>query len=391
MADENTFLFAVNLFVLVVCGVFFLLMPRLTRKSYLFGVIIPAEYADCREARAMKRRYAVTCVVGVLVLMNVCSLQFTLLRDLTLLATLYLPLLLIPVGLAAFIPNRKSALRLKRERGWHISGDLPGFADSAHSRGNVLELPWLWYVASFALVVAGFALIAARYGELPDMVAGHLGSNFKPTYFVEKTWVNVLMMPLVGAGTLALLIMTAVFIQRAKLQIDPGAVGLSFAQHRVYRRRLGHALGFLTLAIIMFIILTTFVFAFPDSELWGPNIFWIGNVVMFAAIALFIIVYVKTGQGGCKVKISPEQEAEFNAAGNRIGADVKAESKADDDSHWLLGMFYCNRDDKACIVENRFGTNLGFNYARLPVKIGLAFLLVGIVAIYAWATMEFLR
>jgi hypothetical protein len=44
-----------------------------------------------------------------------------------------------------------------------------------------------------------------------------------------------------------------------------------------------------------------------------------------------------------------------------------------DDKYWALGLFYHNPDDPACFVGNRFGGNIGFNYSRLPVKIGVFF------------------
>jgi uncharacterized membrane protein len=49
-------------------------------------------------------------------------------------------------------------------------------------------------------------------------------------------------------------------------------------------------------------------------------------------------------------------------------------------------MFYHNPEDPAYIIENRFGTNISFNYSRLPVKIGAALLALGLVAVYAWIT-----
>ena len=57
-----------------------------------------------------------------------------------------------------------------------------------------------------------------------------------------------------------------------------------------------------------------------------------------------------------------------------------------DDRNWILGMFYFNPEDPAHIVEGRFGTNIGLNYARLPVKIGMVLFLACLVALYVWMT-----
>jgi hypothetical protein len=38
-------------------------------------------------------------------------------------------------------------------------------------------------------------------------------------------------------------------------------------------------------------------------------------------------------------------------------------------------------------VEDRFGSNLGFNYARRPVQVGLGIFLALFAAGYAWLTV----
>jgi uncharacterized membrane protein len=52
-------------------------------------------------------------------------------------------------------------------------------------------------------------------------------------------------------------------------------------------------------------------------------------------------------------------------------------------------LFYHNPDDPACFIGNRFGGNIGFNYARLPVKIGAVIGIAAFVAGYAWMVVLF--
>ena len=49
-------------------------------------------------------------------------------------------------------------------------------------------------------------------------------------------------------------------------------------------------------------------------------------------------------------------------------------------------MIYYNPDDPAIVVETRFGSKLGFNYARLSVKIVMAVLLLAVIVTYSWTT-----
>jgi len=130
---------------------------------------------------------------------------------------------------------------------------------------------------------------------------------------------------------------------------------------------------------------------YPDLPIRNSGFFWGGIILIFIPIVVLIVVMIKTGQGGCKVKFdiddnsaNPEFASAKIAAG---GSSKKVNVKSGDDKYWIFGMWYYNRDDPANIVENRFGTNFGFNYARLPVKIGVAVLLLGLASVYVWLTV----
>jgi len=146
-------------------------------------------------------------------------------------------------------------------------------------------------------------------------------------------------------------------------------------------------MGFLTFSVVIFMAVFGLPFIFPDSEILGAGVFWSGIVFINIPIILVIAVQFKTGQGGCKVVVNIDENADYQTPAKSGGY---RHGKTSDDKYWKLGMFYCNPDDPACIVEDRFGTNLGFNYSRLPVKIGVAVMLLGLAALYVWVTMQVL-
>ncbi|MDR2670516.1 MAG: hypothetical protein LBC26_02190, partial [Oscillospiraceae bacterium] len=78
--------------------------------------------------------------------------------------------------------------------------------------------------------------------------------------------------------------------------------------------------------------------------------------------------------------------AEITAAAN---GDIAGHNAMNDDRYWALGLFYHNPDDPACFVGNRFGGNIGFNYARLPVKIGVTLGIAALAAAYVWMIILF--
>jgi uncharacterized membrane protein len=98
-----------------------------------------------------------------------------------------------------------------------------------------------------------------------------------------------------------------------------------------------------------------------------------------------IAASVQSGQGGCRIKPKIITET---AAGVHIKPAVNENSYGrGDDKYWAIGMFYHNPDDPAYLIEDRFGNNLGFNYSRLPVKIGVAITALALIVLYVWSTV----
>jgi len=377
--DENIILFIVNLFVFVLCAGLYIIIPGLTRKSFLFGVKIPPQESDCPQAAGIRKNYTISCLTSSAVSITLCVLQFIFWRDKTVIAALYLPLLVIAVYLVSFIPGWKKAVKLKEEKGWVVSNALFAETNSSHTRGDLSALPFGWYIAGFLIVIISIFAAVLRYPLLSDSIPVHFNYNMEPDRWMDKSWRAVLQMPLLNTGLLALMFLVGVSVEKAKLQLDPNNPRLSFAQHKVYRKRMGHVLGFLTVVITVIITMSVFLSVFPDAALSGRKyFFWCIMVLSLLAVFPVIVVTIKTGQGGCKVKINLDETGDTNA-GNSDSEGIKGRG---DDRYWLLGMFYYNPVDPAIIVEARFGTKLSFNFARLSVKTGVLLFFIALAAMY---------
>ena len=381
MKDLNFYFLITNLAVAVLCGALLPILPALTRKSFLFGVKIPLEMHASPEAKALRRRYVAVSLAGTAAILALIILQYILFPELSLISILYFPLLFVAVQMAAFIPNWKRALKLKKERGWQVSNSVFAETKSSHTRGNLSELPWLWYILSLVLIVAGLVAALIQYPGLPARIPTHFDIDMQPDAWADKSLLAVMTMPLINAATLLLMWLTGVMFVRAKLQIDPQKPALSFLQHRLYRRRMGNSLGFLTLALTIMMVWIGLMSLQP--KLMIP--FWVLMALIFVPIVILIAVVVRSGQGGCRIK--PKDFTDDSASNPNDQAVSDGAFERGDDKYWALGMFYHNPDDPASVVEDRFGSNLGFNYARLPVKIGVIASLLVLVAVYVWVTI----
>jgi len=378
MTNMNLVFFIINLGVIALCGVFAAVVPALTRRSYLFGVKIPMEQRAGPEAKRLIWRYIAICGLSVAAIAALNAVQYVFFPERTLVAMLYYPLLIIPMQMAAYVPNWRAALRLKEERGWQVSEAAFAETGSSFSRGNLQALPWVWYVASLAVILAGLVAALVRYPSLPEIIPTHFDINMEPDAWAPKSLGIVLAIPLINLATLLIMFVTGVMFVRAKLQIDPQKPALSFAQHRAYRKLMGHAMGSLTFSIALMMALVELPTVFEGFSI--P--FWIVIALILLPTAGLIGVVVYAGQGGCKLKPKVIETGESPALTGRPGAPGRS-----DDRYWALGMFYHNREDPAIVVEDRFGSNLGFNYARRPVQVGLGIFLALFAAGYAWLTV----
>ena len=121
-----------------------------------------------------------------------------------------------------------------------------------------------------------------------------------------------------------------------------------------------------------------------------------GALMMGLTVALLVIccvpflyIALKAGQGGNKLRIPPE---EIEAQAGQAQAPIRAvRPERGDDRYWKLGLFYYNKNDPAILVEDRFGTNGGVNYARPWAQAAVAVTAVMLVATYVIVTAVFLR
>lgn len=214
---------------------------------------------------------------------------------------------------------------------------------------------------------------------MPDVIPTHYNMNYVPDAWHNKSLGFVLMFPIINLLISAFMWSMGVLFEKTKLQIDPNNPLLSFAQHRMYRRKMGHCLGLLSLSIAITFVLI----GIPTVwlELGGPIWTWMPFLPWIVPCVVLCVVAIRAGQGGCKLK------PKFTEIQISDEETQRLSTGRGDDKHWALGMFYHNPDDPAYVVEDRFGNGIGFNFSRLFVKIGMVLTLLAITVTYVWITV----
>jgi Predicted membrane protein len=387
LRDMSTMLFIINLITMIAVVLVIGCAPIITRKSLLFGVRIPEEATQNTETLKLKKNYTNKMVILGIATLVLLVTQYLLFPDISLLAMLYLPLLVMAAQFLTYVSAWKKATALKAKNNWSVPMTATVDTTSAVQREQIWTFSKWWYALSALIIIAVAALSLVKYPSLPAQIVTHWGLDMKPDAWADKNFWTVLMMPITALIMVVVLMLGNIMIYRMKLQVSAEHPAISYAQHRIYRRMMSEALGILTLAMTVFFgllqLMTIDILAPTKTMMIGSTI-----IMILASCIPFTYVYFKAGQGGCK--LHPVINAE-DVKGNTISYQKSAKFNRGDDKFWKLGMFYYNEDDPAMLVEDRFGTNSGFNYAKAASKVVTAGLIIMIVVVYIGTTIMFIK
>lgn len=389
MKELNLMCFVINVITLLMIAITLGVIPLITRKSLLFGVRVPESVQKEAKVKRLKQNYMVVIIIGAIFLLFIAILQYLFLPTLTLIAVIYLPLLMLVLQFTAFIPQWKKAKLLKEQNGWNVTATRSVETSSAVERVKLSSIPWGFYIASIIICTIVAIWTMAIYPSIPNIIITHWNADMQPDVWSHKSIMAVMIMPIIALSIVAIMIFSNIAVMRMKLQISTENPALSFAQHRVYRKMLSSALGFLTICITIIFIL------FQPMKL---NVLTISSLlILVATVAIivlsmvpFLYIAIKVGQSGCKLK-PPVSRADMEAIGYHPESVRTINPGRGDDRYWKMGLFYYNKDDPAILVEDRFGGNGGFNYARLTAKIFVIVIGIATIAAYAVTTVIFMN
>ncbi len=387
LEDSSFYIFILSEVITLLTGALLTVIPSINRQGLLFGVRVPeAAQNDMSAVRIKRLYYAGMSLFTVLDLAAGAALYFAKPAS-ALLLSLYQPTLLLAAQLLFYLPLRKRTLALKAEKDWKVRYTGVSETRVSRERGRLQNLPWTWYIVSFILCVLAVAFGLYIYPTIPDILIKHWDINMTPDAWAPKSIASVLALPLVAFGMILLMLGSNILIYFTKLQVSPENPVLSFAQHRQYRRLTGHMLGFITLLITI-----TFLLIMPMTlNLYIPTFPQMMTAILVLTVLMIapaILVAVKAGQGGSKLK--PVLTArEMEEAKTVSGSVIPVRIDRTDDAFWKLGLFYYNKEDPSFLVEDRFGNSGGLNYARPAGIVVVALIILLTLSVYVFSTLLF--
>lgn len=349
-------LFTALIFILL--GLINGLMPFYSRRGTPFGVTVPSEHQEHTFIQQRKKNFFIQHML--------ISLLFSLpvffiggidnLSAREMWSSIYLiaatfTYLILSFGL--YLYYRKAIRSWKKENA--IATDIKKeriVVDTLYHQDLKVFSTRIIVIVQLAIVVLSTAVIILFYDAVPGEFPIHWNSQNIADRVVEKSWLSVLMLPLIQLLMVPVLAFSHYSFVKAKQKLLSSYPQLTSKNSKKFRRAWSVYFLVVSIAVQLLLTVTNFysLFFWDDIGMEWLSVF-IGLFV-FGVIGYSLFLTWKYGQGGEKLVYAEITDSRAKT------------TEVDEDAFWKLGIFYYNPEDPAVFVEKRFGIGTTLNFAR---------------------------
>lgn len=347
-----------------------------SKRDIFLGIRIPQSERNNDELKNLGKRYICTnLIVGIPTIIIFSIIIYKL---------VYLWLFMILIFVFIFIDfliyyiYNKKVSKLKAKRGWLKTKKQVVAIDTNFSKENcnkIMPSAW-WFSISFIIIAVCVIVNIIHYPKLPYKFPTHWGFDGKPNGYSIKSYSSVFSMPLIQLFMVTIMFLSYKSIGWSKREINPNSPEESKIRNLKFRRI--WSIYIIVINYVMLFIFTigdlqTMQIINPDSRMILPFVL----IISFGITAVSIIISIKVGQGGSKLKIESE---------NKVN-DIEVR---DDDRFWKLGnTIYYNKEDPSVFVEKRFGIGWTVNAGT---TLGMAFYIaIVLIVIFSFVPLFFIK
>lgn len=333
------------------CGGLIAATPWLMPANQAFAVTVPSSAHDDPSIRQWRRSYlwASVALTGIGTLIAAWSFDFVTGADENAVAFLWLYCLAVAVPLAGsfalMLHYRRRVQALKAEKGWRATGQVSAAVIDEPDLPRPVSMWWnLLYVP---LILATAALVVCNYDKIADQIPMNVDFDGTVTSYVAKTPLSA-GFPVIMEVFFAVIFTFCLWtIRRSRKAIDPNKPQTS-----------AYAYGLFAHAQSAYLLVMGLVLTGTCGILMALSSF--GAITMASAAIIITLLAILACVGAVVLSVV------YGQNGARVferlqGTDAMP---ADDDEHWILGVFYVNREDPAVFVPKRFGVGWSCNWAR---------------------------
>lgn len=337
-------MFITTLFLILLIGIIYFLMPDLIPKNLQFGVRIPPEYYNATIIRSLRKLYRIAVLI--ITILVIIVLYFTYSYE-----SIYLVFLDILLFFINYYIFHRILLNTKLKNNWYANQN-EGLVAEIEEQPQKIKYNLLWTIPNIILIVIAIVILIYIYPSLPAVIPTHFNANGVANGWETKSPFNVSITIFFMIAITILFYILSVVILRTRKEIDPSNPELSSKQEKKFKivmSKMLFVVGWCTNLTLLFTNLQIWEILKPSSE----SILILISPV-FAGVIIISIAAVYTGSHGVRLK--------FNVPQNRSNTVMR-----DDDKYWIAGAIYFNREDKSLLVQKRYGIGWTFNFANIFV------------------------
>ncbi|MCD2347608.1 DUF1648 domain-containing protein [Clostridium guangxiense] len=361
--NDKLYLSLISMFTMSILILVQIISLNSSKRDIFLGVRIPQNERNSDELKKLGKRYIVSNLfIGIPV-----AIIFSVLVYNSIHVWLFVVLLFtfIFINFLVYYRYNRIVLKLKSEKGWLKTKKQFVVIDTNFTKENyskIMPSTW-WFSISFLIIAACIIINIIQYPKLPYKFPTHWGFNGEPDGYSIKSYSSIFSMPVVQLFMLVVMFFSYKTIGWSKREINPKNPEESKIRSIKFKRIWG-----IYLIIINYVMQILLVIGdLQTMQIINPNmkftLFFI-LIVFFGVTAGSVVLSIKVGQGGSKLKINKESKI--------YDVDIR-----DDDKFWKLGnTIYYNKDDPSVFVEKRFGIGWTVNAATTLGTIFYIFIIV---------------
>ncbi|MBC3887953.1 DUF1648 domain-containing protein [Acetobacterium paludosum] len=324
--------------------------PYFVRKNICFGISIPESEYDNPQFKALRRDYSIGCLAtGLIIGIGSAVCYRWIPAEKAMWIQIEGMFLYLVISMLMYFFMRSKIKAIKQASDWKI--ETKTVTEISQKSDKTINIRWyLVYLAIIAITVLATVL---KYPSLPEQIPVHFNIAGEVDRYAQKSIGTVAIMPVIQLLIGMLFAAINVAIRMSKRQGN-------FQKSNVFRGVMSMTLFAIGLMVMLLLTCVQFSMMTILSEKL------ISVLPLAFLIAIFVIcayLAIKVGQGGSRLK----------------GTGNQPENMIDDDSHWIGGFLYFNKNDPSLFVEKRFGIGytLNFGNKKSLIAIGVIIVLIG--------------
>lgn len=340
-----------------------------SNKGIYFGIRVPGKYENEPELKVLEQEYkkiSLVIIIIVTIIMNFILFKSAKLSEEILgnIISLFI-IIIILIFQIPFIIYYKKVKKLKLEKGWNVKSNNVVVVDTTlrkpKKNEKIKTIPTKYFIMLLIIPIIMLVLTFILYRTLPEIMRVPTSRYEEFNKTTLKGIITLYSTPIAQI----LLGMLFVFINRAtmtsRVDLNSGSIDIAVERKKKFRR-LGSIFIFMT--AIEFMVMSSIT---QLSILYGFEIKLIEYIIsgiILITMTIFTCYLIKIGQGGRNISENKEEDELYK----------------DDDSKWILGSFYYNRNDPAMMIEKRVGIGWTINFGNTKAIIIFAIILLICIA-----------